>query len=283
MGDLEPGKEKTNQQIPVKNWGWKQRILLVVSLGIVFAYLIGVPGGLYDKADMVAYAICHRIPSHSFSIGGTPLPLCARCSGIFMGAMVAISFFVIKRRKKADIPSIPILLTLIGFTIIMGIDGINSYITLFPLGTPFYQPTNTLRLLTGTLHGLMLGSILYPVAMGTFWRDYRDSEPAIHDFKELGLLVLCALILVAFIHTGWTVVLQVLGLVSTIGVVVMLSLVNTVLILILTRRENRADSIRELFLPFLAGLALSLAMIGTIDLVRYAITGTMQSLPGLPK
>ncbi|MBN1313980.1 MAG: DUF2085 domain-containing protein [Anaerolineales bacterium] len=275
--EIEPDKQHPGE----KHWGWKQRILTAASLTVILIYLLATPKGLFNKADMVAYAICHRIPSHSLAFNQRALPLCARCSGTFMGSMVAIGFFIVKRRKNVDLPPIPILITLIGFTMLMGIDGLNSYITLLPVGSPIYQPNNTLRLITGTLHGLMMGSILYPVAMGTFWRDYQNSKPAIRNFKELGMMVLVALLIIALVQTKWTIILQIVALVSTAGVVVMLTLVNTVLFIIISKRENQANRMSDLYLPFLIGLALSLALIGGIDIFRYALTGTMQSLPGL--
>jgi uncharacterized membrane protein len=35
--------------------------------------------------------ICHRIPERVMSIGGTPMPLCSRCAGIWLGISVAAS------------------------------------------------------------------------------------------------------------------------------------------------------------------------------------------------
>jgi uncharacterized membrane protein len=265
---------------------WARRVgrwlVIALAYGVILGYLAGTPAGLWDKADLVGYAICHRIPSHSLAVAGRPLPLCARCSGTFLGAMVAIGAFWLLRRRHSELPPLPILLVLLGFSAIMAVDGLNSYIGLMPVGESFYAPSNTGRLLTGTLHGLMIGTILYPVAVGTYFRTGRP-EPVLGRWVELSGLVAVALVLAALALTGWAPVLHLLALISTAGVLVTLTLVHTVIVLILVRRENTADRWQDLLLPLLAGLALSLILIGTIDIVRYALTGTLSGLPGLPQ
>jgi hypothetical protein len=54
----------------------------------------------------------------------------------------------------------------------------------------------------------------------------------------------------------------------------MLAAVYAVVVLIVLRRENRAESWRDLFFPLLAGLALGIIQIGLISLLRYALTGS---------
>ena len=81
---------------------------------------------IMTKADMTGYAVCHRIPSHSFFFCDRQLPLCARCSGTFIGALTGLfgQAFVLRRRRDAELPSVWIILVLLGFIGIMGIDGI---------------------------------------------------------------------------------------------------------------------------------------------------------------
>lgn len=261
---------------------WRRRALAAASLTIVVSYLLLTPGGVLSKADMVAYAICHRIPSHSLVVNQRPLPLCARCTGTYLGAMLALGALFLARRRFSELPTLPVLLALAGFTALMGVDGLNSFLTLLPGRQAFYPPQNWLRLFTGALNGLMMGSIIYPVAMGTFWRDFRP-ERILTNYRELGGLVLLTGLATGLALTGWPAVLYPLALLSSAGVVIMLTLVNTVVLLILARRENTAESWRDLALPLLAGLAASLALIGCIDLLRYAFTGMLAGLPGLPQ
>src|SRR5689334_17781875 len=62
-------------------------LLLVVST--IWVYLT--PEGVLGKADAVGYAVCHRITVRSFLFpDGRQLPLCARCSGMFLGVLVGL-------------------------------------------------------------------------------------------------------------------------------------------------------------------------------------------------
>jgi uncharacterized membrane protein len=260
---------------------WARWLVIAGAYSIIVGYLAGTPAGLWDKADLVGYAICHRIPSHSLLVNGRPLPLCARCSGIFLGAMIALGSFWLRRRRHGGLPPLHIVLVLLGFSAIMALDGLNSYVGLLPFGRSVYAPSNAGRLLTGTLHGLMIGTILYPIAVGTFFSSDQP-EPVLKNLPELGVLTATALAAAALALTGWAPVLYALALVGTAGVLTTLTLVNTVMVVVLTHRENAAESWRDLLLPLLVGLALSLVLIATIDVVRYGLTGTLSGLPGLP-
>jgi uncharacterized membrane protein len=39
---------------------------------------------------VVASFVCHQYPERSFHVGGLPLPVCARCSGIYIGAAASV-------------------------------------------------------------------------------------------------------------------------------------------------------------------------------------------------
>lgn len=269
--------------LPARPWGWKRRTLVALSLGMIILFILATPAGLLNKADMIGYAICHRIPSHSLLIGERPLPLCARCTGTYLGAMLALGAFLIARRRATELPPFPVLLTLVSFAALMAIDGLNSYINLFPGRQGLYQPHNTLRLLTGTLNGLMIGSILYPVAVGTFWRlADRPAVRVLRSFRELGGLMLLALGVVGLASTGRPIILFPVALISSAGIIVVLTIVITIIVLVLARCENTAESRRDLIPALLIGLAVSLLLIGTAGVVRYALTGTLSGLPGLP-
>jgi hypothetical protein len=64
-----------------------------------------------------------------------------------------------------------------------------------------------------------------------------------------------------------------LAIISTLAVVAVLTLVYTVMILLFLKRENQANSWRELAFPLLGGLTVTILQIGLIDLGRYALTG----------
>ena len=76
-----------------------------MALAILLLYLLAPPHGLLDKADHAAYAVCHRISARSFAFAGRPLPLCARCSGTYLGAVAGlIVLAACGRRRAARLP-----------------------------------------------------------------------------------------------------------------------------------------------------------------------------------
>jgi hypothetical protein len=69
-----------------------------------------------------------------------------------------------------------------------------------------------------------------------------------------------------------------LAIVSTLSVLLMLTAVNTMMILIVTRRESMAETWLDALLPLSLGLLATLAEIAAMDLLRLALTQQL----GLP-
>jgi len=243
---------------------------------VLVSWLLNTPEGLLGKADAVGYAICHRIGSRSFYIGGRPLPLCARCTGIYLGALLGMGALALLGRTRAGgLPRRGVLVVLFGFVAVMGVDGVNSYLTFFPNLPHLYEPQNWLRLTTGMLDGITMGALILPVLNQTLWKDWED-RPALANFRELGLLVLLGALLVGLVLTENPAILYPLALLSSAGVVVLLTAIFTTILLVVTRRANRAEGWRGAALPLLAGFTLALLQIGVIDAVRFAFFGSWE-------
>ena len=253
-------------------------LFLVVSLLVIGTFLLSPPWTVLSKTRLVGYAICHQIAERSFHIAGQQLPLCARCTGIYMGALAGFALMAMwGRRRAASLPSLPITLTLVGFIIVLGVDGVNSYLTFFPSLPHLYEPQNWLRLTTGTLEGIALSAFVYPIFNYSLWRDTLDS-PALKNFKELGLLVAVGGVIILLTWLELPILLYPLAILSTLGVLTMLGAINTVIVLALTRREGMARTWQQAVLPAAMGLALAFVEIGGIDVLRALVTRRL----GLP-
>ena len=139
---------------------------IIVAAVLVLLVLISPlwPLPFLDKMDVVGSAVCGRLPDHSFHIAGRQLPLCARCTGTFIGALLGfVGLLALGKRKTAQMPPAPIVGLLVGFIFLMAADGVNSYLSLLLGRDLLYQPHNILRLATGTLHGLALSIIVFPI------------------------------------------------------------------------------------------------------------------------
>jgi uncharacterized membrane protein len=236
---------------------------------------------ILNGADYAGYAVCHRITDRSFTIAGRQLPLCARCTGMYLG--VVLTFVVLGlagRRRWSMMPPLRVILVLLGFIALFGIDGLNSYSHFFPELPHIYTPQNWLRLVTGVGAGLMMGIILFPAVAQSLWRD-QEQKPSIGSLRELTGVVVLATIVVALVLSSEPTILYVLGLASAGGVVMVLTAINATALLILTRRDAQAIHLRDAILPLSIGLALAIIQIGVISFIRYSFTGTLTGLPGL--
>ncbi len=256
-------------------------IIALAALAFV-SFLIVTPDGLLAKADIVGSAVCGRLPTHSFAIAGRQLPLCARCTGTFIGALVG--FFgqavVLRRRRAAEFPP-PLILVILGsFTLLWAADGVNSYITLIPNFPHLYEPQNWLRMTTGALNGLMMSGLVYPLFNFTLWRN-AVPERTIRNLRDLLVLLLLAAGLIGLTVIQSPLLLYPLALLSALGVLTLLTCINSMLVVMIVRRENAVDTWREAIIPLLAGFTISLIMVGAINAVRYALIGTLSGIPTL--
>ena len=250
-------------------------LVVLVALAVLVMWTLGTPPGILGKADAIAYAICHRIESRSFMIDAdTFMPLCARCTGIYLGVMISYLVTVAARRTRAsNLPPRGVIAVLIVFVGIMGFDGVNSYLHLFPGVTGLYEPNNVLRLVTGMGCGLALFNLVFPVFNSMAWYTPDQGRP-LENMREL--LGLCAVagIVILIVLSDRPVFMWVFGVISTLGVILMLTMIGTVLFLSFTRLHRSVMQWRDLAIPLLAGLTLAMIEIGAIDILRFALTNT---------
>ncbi len=171
--------------------------LVFLAVGLLFlSWLLNTPAGLLGKADAVGYAVCHRIDVRSFHIGDRPLPLCSRCTGMYVGAVFGLIFQLVLSGKRSGLPNWR-LWVLFGFiAAAFAVDGINSYMHLFPGAPSLYEPSNLTRLITGSGMGLIIAFVIYPSFNQTVWK-----RPDMSPGPGRNQTVL--LIRRAFINFGW--------------------------------------------------------------------------------
>ncbi len=247
--------------------------LLVFSTGLILlGWLWLTPPGLLGKADAAGYAVCHRIADRSFKIGDRQTPLCARCSGMYLGALMGIVYLT-RFGKRSGMPSLKVSLILVAFLVGFGLDGANSYLHFFPGAPGLYEPNNWLRLITGTGIGLGLAAILVPVVHQVLWKTY-DSRPALAGWREFLPMLGLAILIDLAVWSENPLLLYPLALLSAASIFLILSLVYMVVWLMVIKRENRFDSYRELAFPWLAGFLTALLQVIILDAARYMLTGT---------
>lgn len=271
----------------LKRIGAGSKYLVIAAAVLVFTgWFINTPPGLLGKADAIGYAVCHRISERSFHIGSIQLPLCARCSGMYLGAVTGLVFQSIIGWKRLKIPHWSILALLAVFVTAFGIDGSNSYLYLLKQISPgilpnipnLYIPNNTLRLLTGSGMGLGIGVMLFPAFSQTIWSDGIE-KPAISGWKWFGLLLGIQLVFDLLVLTESPIVLYPLAIISSLGVWLLLSMVYGMVWVMIMRQDNRFTKLRQLWLPLLAGLTIAMIQTAAVDALRFWLTGTWGAFP----
>lgn len=128
---------------------------------IVLGFLAGLPVLILSAAALCTWAIaegassrwrllfrlmCHGLPQRSLELFGTPMPLCARCVGIYGGMLAGIALFVLLPVVRERIMRRAALLAVMP----LALDGLTQL-------TGLRESTNPLRLVTGAIAGLAFG------------------------------------------------------------------------------------------------------------------------------
>ena len=259
---------------------WGVRVAVAFSLLVIALFLLYPPVSFDGKTWSVGRAVCHQLPSHSFTVNGQQLPLCARCTGIYLGAVMGLAgFFVLGRQRSVQWSPTPVLATLVGFIVILGVDGVNAFLHDLPNVPSLYEPQNWLRLITGTFHGLAMIAILMPVVNETLWHPaVANTEPVIKNFRELAGFMLGGAGIIALVLWRPPFLLYPLTFFSSFGVVLMLTLINAVFAAMILRREGSARTGNDIVPTLLLGLALAILIIWGMNAFRDAI-GALVGVP----
>jgi uncharacterized membrane protein len=252
-------------------------LLILATVALLSVWIIKTPPGLLGKADAIGYAVCHRAPLRSFTIGDRPSPLCARCTGMFLGGLLSL-IYLGRLGRRGDMPDLKSSIFLGAFVVAFGLDGLNSFSRLLPGAPSLYQSENWLRLLTGTGLGLGIGMVLIPVFNQVIWVNYENVH-SLGTWREIGSLFLLGLLLDLAVLSQNVIIFYPLAVISGFAVLIILTVVYTVVWVLLSKQENRYYSIREIWVYILAGFLVALLQITLMDAGRFWLTGTWAGFP----
>ena len=255
-------------------------LVILAALLVLIGWILNTPPGLLGKADAIGYAVCHRIDARSFHIGDRPLPLCARCSGMYLAAVAGLAYQMVFARKRSGAPHWSVIIPLALFVLAFGIDGTNSYLYLIKETYPgalaripnLYIPNNTLRLLTGSGMGLGIAAMLFPAFNQTIWKDAGDRRVFPH-LKAFAPLFGLTLFLDLLVLTESSIVLYPAAFISAGGVLILLTMVYSMIWVMLMQQENEFTRFSQLWLALVAGFTIAMLQIAAIDLLRFWLTG----------
>lgn len=146
--------------------------------------------------------LCHQMPEHSLIFGGRALPLCARCTGLFTGAVLtALTLWAMGQGRRAGFPTRRLGALMGAFALGWLVDSANSFLSYWR-GQPFlYMPSNALRLATGLGMGFGVGVLLYSITHQVLGEG-GDAQPPLGE-RGSALIPLAANAAWAAMLLGW--------------------------------------------------------------------------------
>lgn len=259
-----------NSTRPFTSYTWWP---LAALLAIVFIAML-LPSQTIRVFDLVGYAVCHRIPERSFIIASIQLPLCARDTGMFSGALLGmLSFAILQRARPALFPRRPFLFAFILFFLAWGFDGFNSYMYLLQGQTFIYMPANWLRLTTGAFMGVTLSTFVVPLFNSAVWTpSLTVLESSVTSWRTVARLAAIALGIIGVVLWQPPFLYGPIAVISSLGVIALLMVVNALLVILIMKRESRSERWSQLWLPLLAGVFFTVTELLIIDIARAALT-----------
>ena len=136
-------------------------MLLRRDTKIVLAFLAAIPTFILGAAALCSWAVatgasmqwrllfrllCHGRAERSLSLFGAPMPICARCTGIYLGLLIGIALFPLIRWLRERVMRVVAIVAVTP----LGIDGVTQLLGL-------RESVNPLRVATGVIAGLAFG------------------------------------------------------------------------------------------------------------------------------
>ena len=212
----------------------------------------------------LGFGLCHQLPERSFFGGGVQLPVCARDTGIYFGFVISMLVIAAldRGRRRSGMTSWWVLALGGVFVAVMAWDGLTSYAGL-------RTTTNEIRLITGLLTGFALPLIVVPLINSQLWRRY-SLEPVLERTWEVAAWAAAVPAAFALLWWGAPLLGVVYPLAAAVCILVTFTAVNLVMVLLAPRFEQKAERLRDAWLPVLVALSLTL--------VEIAVTGWLREV-----
>jgi len=247
-------------------------IVVLLIAGIITAnWFYHTPHGLYEKAFAVGSSVCHQIPSHSYEVMGIQFPLCARCSGLYLGSFIGLVYYFTQGRKKTLPKKGFSLLLLILFLVWAG-DGVNSFITDFLNKTILYETTNATRLITGFGMGLVMSTALMTLFNLTVWQGGKN-QPLLDNLLQVAAYSAASIFISWILLSSNAIYFQIFAYISIATVILIITLLYTIFWIILLKKENSFNKWSSLGLFLTAGFATAMLQITLLNMLRQWVTG----------
>jgi uncharacterized membrane protein len=237
-------------------------LLGTLILGLLFTP--GIP--MEQKMLLVLQGVCSQ--EHNIILGGLQLPMCARCSGIYISTVVAFGYALLTGRARTGrMPPWSINAALLLLVAVMGVDGINS--TLETLGLPTaYTPRNDLRTLTGIGVGTGIGITMLVMFNLALRGDVDQEQRVLDTWREFALLLVVNFLIVVAIFGNLEFLAWPLAVIVFVGVVGVLFAVNLLFASMFMGYEGNISRFDQLVKPATFALLATVVMLAALSMLR---------------
>jgi len=194
--------------------------------------------------------LCHQRIDRTFTIESLNMPVCSRCTGIYLGILLSfLALVLIERKIKGEFPSLKMVLVSVGVFLLMGADVVLSALGLI-------QSNNVIRMITGFMTGWFMVFLLLPLAASSmFKRSVRKHY--LDDWKKfLTWLAAGAAGAMLFLFT-YRYAIIFWAVLAILGLIAFVTLILFILFFSLNRRLLGSIDSRGRFLAAIAAGALS--------------------------
>lgn len=217
---------------------------------------------LIDILSFLGGGLCHQRVERSFSVDILNMPVCSRCTGIYLGIFISlITIILLERRIKGEFPSLKIVLIAVGVFLIMGLDVVLSFLGII-------ESNNIIRLITGFFTGWFMVLLLLPLANNVMFERFVKKNYLDRKVKFLIWLLCGAVMAAAFIFT-YQYALIFWGVVSILGMITFVLLILLILFFSLNRRLlGSIDSGRKYIISLIVGIVSAMALLSLFSYLR---------------
>ncbi|MBC8388049.1 MAG: DUF2085 domain-containing protein [Actinobacteria bacterium] len=206
--------------------------------------------------------ICHQKAIVTFEYNKVYMPVCSRCTGIYIGFVFSLLAIILFDRKiKSEIPSIKIFILLIFTFLPMGAD---VALTTFKI----IEANNYVRFITGFLVGWILTLVILPLKNSVMLKkavvkSYLDNKIKFILWLFVGIIII-SLFIFSYkqLFLFWS-ILSILGL-----IVFILYIISILFFAISKKFSNSIFTLKRYFLYSIIGFILSIGMLTLLASVR---------------
>lgn len=219
--------------------------------------------------------LCHQLPERTLGAGAYLFPVCARCSGIYVGFTVALIALLVWYRHdhRPRRFSLAFAVAAVAALALMGWDGVSSYAGL-------RATSNLVRALTGVAFGASLAVLAYAMVVDVLAAPRADSRvsdesatPMLGTLASfswwLGSAILAFLVLMFALPVAGPVG----PLAVAVATIITFSAFGTVLVGMVPRFTRSASTAAGLIVPLLLGVVAGSGLLAASKIIQALLDG----------